>query len=122
MRFLALLAVLAALVPAPSRAAAPAARILAAENMYADIARQIAGPDAIVAAVMSNPDTDPHLFEASPAIAREIAHADIVVANGAGYDPWIELATRRRSPPRPDGAVDRRAGPCRAGRQPASVV
>ena len=90
MRLLTLLAVLAALVPAPSRAAAPAARILAAENMYADIARQVAGPDAVVAAVMSNPDTDPHLFEASPAVAREIARADIVVANGAGYDPWMD--------------------------------
>ena len=90
MRFLTLLAVLAALAPAPSRAAAPGARILAAENMYADIARQIARPGAVVTAVMSNPDTDPHLFEASPSVAREIARADIVVENGAGYDPWMD--------------------------------
>ncbi len=90
MRFLTLLAVLAALAPAPSRAAAPAVRILAAESMYADIARQIAGPDAHVAAAIANPATDPHLFEASPSVAREIARADIVVANGAGYDPWMD--------------------------------
>ncbi len=70
-------------------AAAPRPRILAAENMYADIAAQIAGPRVRVSAVMSNPDTDPHLFEASPATARAVARADIVVVNGAGYDPWM---------------------------------
>jgi len=73
MRFLPLLTVLAALAPAPSRAAAPAVRIPAAESMYADIARQIAGPDAHVAAAIANPATDPHLFEASPSVAREVA-------------------------------------------------
>ena len=70
-------------------AAAPRPRILAAENMYADIAAQIAGPLVRVTAVMSNPDTDPHLFEVTPSVARAVAGADIVVMNGAGYDPWM---------------------------------
>ncbi len=70
-------------------AAAPRPRILAAENMYADIAAQIAGPRVTVTAVMSNPDTDPHLFEVTPSVGRAVARADIVVVNGAGYDPWM---------------------------------
>ena len=69
--------------------AAPPIRILAAETVYADVARQLAGPAAQVSAVLANPDTDPHLFEASPSVARAVAQADIVVANGAGYDPWM---------------------------------
>lgn len=89
MRALLPLAALLCLAPGSVRAAMPT-RIVAAENMYADIARQIAGPDAKVTAVMSNPDTDPHLFEASPSVARAIAGADIVVENGAGYDPWMD--------------------------------
>ena len=39
---------------------------------------------------MSNPDQDPHLFEVSPAIIRQVVAAQIVVYNGADYDPWIE--------------------------------
>jgi len=63
--------------------------IVAAENFYGDVARQIAGPGAKVTSVLSNPDQDPHLFEASPSVARDIADARIVVYNGADYDPWM---------------------------------
>ena len=38
---------------------------------------------------MSNPDTDPHTFEASPSVAREISQAKLIVQNGVGYDDWI---------------------------------
>ncbi len=69
--------------------AEPALRIVAAENFYADVARQIAGPDAVVSAILSNPDSDPHMFEASPSVARALAGASIVIANGADYDPWM---------------------------------
>ncbi len=40
--------------------------------------------------ILANPDEDPHLFEASPSTARQIADARIVVYNGADYDPWME--------------------------------
>ena len=66
-----------------------AIRIAAAENFYADMARQIAGPDAAIDAILSNPNQDPHDFEASPATARLIADADIAIYNGADYDPWM---------------------------------
>ncbi|HET7879279.1 MAG TPA: zinc ABC transporter substrate-binding protein [Acetobacteraceae bacterium] len=63
--------------------------IVAAENVYGDVARQVAGPDAKVSSVLSNPDQDPHLFEASASVARLLSGAAIVVYNGAGYDPWM---------------------------------
>ncbi len=75
--------------PSAATAAVAPVRIVAAETVYADVARQLAGPAARISAVLSNPDTDPHLFEASPSVARAVAGADIVVANGAGYDPWM---------------------------------
>jgi zinc/manganese transport system substrate-binding protein len=65
-------------------------RIVAAENFYADMARRIAGPGADIAAILSNPNQDPHDFEASPATARLVADADLVIYNGADYDPWME--------------------------------
>jgi len=75
--------------------------IVAAENFYADVARQIAGSHASVSSIMSNPDQDPHLFEASPAVSRLLSGAAIVVYNGADYDPWMpKLLTAARSPRR----------------------
>ncbi|AJY29390.1 periplasmic solute binding family protein [Burkholderia thailandensis 34] len=66
-----------------------ALKIVAAENFYGDVAKQIGGARVAVSSVLSNPDQDPHLFEASPKVARELQHADLVIYNGADYDPWM---------------------------------
>ena len=71
-------------------AAAEPLSIVAAENFYGGIAQQIAGPGWTVTSILSNPDQDPHLFEASPAVARAVSAASIVVENGVGYDPWMD--------------------------------
>jgi zinc/manganese transport system substrate-binding protein len=76
------------ITPSLAQPVAPV-HIVAAENFYGDLARQIAGPDAAVTSILSNPDDDPHLFEADPATARALASAGIVIANGADYDPWV---------------------------------
>jgi zinc/manganese transport system substrate-binding protein len=64
--------------------------IVAAENFYGDVARQIGGPEVAVTSIMSAPQQDPHQFEPGPAAARALAAADIVIYNGADYDPWME--------------------------------
>ncbi len=76
---------------APSAAtAASATKITAigAENEYADVIAQVGGKYVQVSSIMSNPNTDPHTFEASPAVAREISAARLIVQNGVGYDNW----------------------------------
>jgi zinc/manganese transport system substrate-binding protein len=65
-------------------------RIVAAENFYGDLAAQIGGAHVAVASILSNPDTDPHLFESSASTARAVADAQIVISHGAEYDPWID--------------------------------
>ncbi|MGH6727358.1 MAG: metal ABC transporter solute-binding protein, Zn/Mn family [Pseudolabrys sp.] len=78
------------LAPAPSaRAADGKIAVVAAENFYGGVVQQIGGPQVEVVSVMSNPDQDPHLFETSPAVARQLAAAQIVIYNGADYDPWM---------------------------------
>jgi zinc/manganese transport system substrate-binding protein len=62
---------------------------IGAENEYADVIGQIGGPYVHVTAIMSNPNTDPHTFEASPAVAREVSAAQLVVQNGVGYDTFM---------------------------------
>jgi zinc/manganese transport system substrate-binding protein len=61
---------------------------IGAENEYANVIQQIGGKYVQVSAIMSNPNTDPHTFEASPAVAREISAASLIVQNGVGYDTW----------------------------------
>lgn len=93
-----LAACLACFVPCFAYAAIP---VVAAENFYGDIVRQIGGDQVQVTSILSNPDTDPHLFQANPSIARAFATARIIVLNGAGYDPWAErLAAASQSPER----------------------
>ncbi|HJS87045.1 MAG TPA: zinc ABC transporter substrate-binding protein [Acetobacteraceae bacterium] len=75
--------------PALGWAAAPIS-VVAAENFYGDVAQQIGGPAVTVTSVLSNPGQDPHLFEASPSVARSISAARIVVYSGIDYDPWME--------------------------------
>jgi zinc/manganese transport system substrate-binding protein len=90
-------------VPAWAQQGKPPIAIVAAENFYGDVARQIAGPNATITSILSNPDDDPHLFEANPSTARALSAADIVVYNGAEYDPWVAKllaaakSTHRRS-------------------------
>ena len=94
------LAVLLALAAAPGAQAADGKiAIVAAENFYGDIARQIGGERVAVVSIMSNPDQDPHLFETTPAVARSLASAQVVVFNGADYDPWMEKLLK--ASPRP---------------------
>lgn len=81
-------AALLALVVAAAAAPARPIKIVAAENVYGDIARQIGGADVAVASILANPDQDPHEFEASPSTARALADAAIVIYNGAAYDQW----------------------------------
>jgi zinc/manganese transport system substrate-binding protein len=60
-----------------------------AENEYANVLAQIGGRYVHVAAVLDNPNTDPHTFEASPQMAQQVSSAQLIVQNGAGYDSWM---------------------------------
>ncbi len=62
---------------------------IGAENEYASVIAQIGGKYVHADAIMSNPNTDPHTFEASPAVAREVSAAQLVVQNGVGYDTFM---------------------------------
>ena len=69
----------------------PGGKIVAvgAENEYADVIQQVGGQYVQVSAIMSNPNTDPHTFEASASVARVVSAAQLVVQNGVGYDTFM---------------------------------
>ena len=75
---------------------APDGTIIAvgAENEYADVIQQVGGKYVQVSAIMSNPGTDPHTFEASASVGRLVNAAQLVVQNGLGYDTFMDSIER----------------------------
>jgi zinc/manganese transport system substrate-binding protein len=80
----------------------PSAAIVAvgAENEYADVISQVGGTYVKAAAIMSDPATDPHTFEASAQVAREVSAAQLVVQNGLGYDTFMKTVENAAPNPR----------------------
>jgi zinc/manganese transport system substrate-binding protein len=87
------LAITLATLPA-ARAAESKIAVVAAENFYGDVAQQIGGDRISVTNVLRNPDQDPHLFEIAATTVRQVAGAQVVVYNGAAYDPWMDNILR----------------------------
>ena len=63
-------------------------RVVAAENFWGSIARQIGGTHVIVSSIIVNPALDPHSYEPTSTDARTMAVAQLAIINGVGYDPW----------------------------------
>jgi zinc/manganese transport system substrate-binding protein len=64
-------------------------RVVAAENVWGSVAAQIGGRGVRVTSIISSPNADPHLFATDATDAAALARAQVVVENGAGYDPWM---------------------------------
>jgi len=64
-------------------------KIVAAENFYGDIAKDIGGKYVEAVSIMRNPNQDPHLFSSNWSTAKSVATANIIIYNGLGYDNWI---------------------------------
>ena len=64
--------------------------VVAAENFWGSIVKQLAGSRGSVSSVITNPNTDPHDYEPKPSDGRAIASARYVIENGIGYDTWVQ--------------------------------
>src|SRR5262249_11056140 len=63
--------------------------VVAAENFWGSLVRQLGGTHVRVLSLVSDPNADPHDYESSAQAARAVAGARYVVQNGAGYDGWM---------------------------------
>ncbi|TLP71914.1 metal ABC transporter substrate-binding protein [Nesterenkonia sphaerica] len=63
--------------------------VVASIDVYANLAAQIAGDTAEIEAIVDNPAIDPHSYEASPQDRLRIEQADVLIANGGGYDTFL---------------------------------
>jgi zinc/manganese transport system substrate-binding protein len=63
--------------------------VVAAENVYGNIASQIGGPHVSVTSILTSPTADPHLFEPGTSNGLAVSTAKVVLQNGLGYDAFM---------------------------------
>lgn len=85
-RFVSLL--LALLLSWAPPATAQPLEVVASFSILGDMAGRVGGGD-VKLTVLIGPDSDAHGFEPTPADARRLAGADIILANGLGFEPWL---------------------------------
>lgn len=73
----------------PAAESSTAITAVGAENQYANVISQVGGQYVHASAIESNPNTDPHTFEASASVAQLVGRAGLVVQNGLGYDTFM---------------------------------
>ncbi|MCZ3573686.1 zinc ABC transporter substrate-binding protein [Lactobacillus paragasseri] len=63
--------------------------IVTTTNVYSDIAKNIVGKYGTATAIIDKSSVDPHDFDPTTADAKKLTKANIIVANGLGYDSWM---------------------------------
>lgn len=77
-------------------------QVVAAENVWGSLVSQLGGSHVRVTSIIDSPGADPHDYEPTAADGRRVATADLVIANGIGYDRWA--ARMMAANPRPTRA------------------
>ncbi len=85
---LAALAALAVATVSPCWAA-DKLRVVTTFTILGDIVRNV-GREHVALTTLVGPDADAHVYEPTPADARALARADLVVVNGLGFEGWID--------------------------------
>jgi zinc/manganese transport system substrate-binding protein len=65
-------------------------QVVAAENFYGDIARQLGGNHVSVTSILSDPNVDPHEYQSNVQTGITVSKANLVIENGGGYDDWMD--------------------------------
>ncbi|GGW95975.1 metal ABC transporter solute-binding protein, Zn/Mn family [Streptomyces chartreusis] len=79
-------------------AAASAIPVVASTNVYGDLARRIGGAKVQVTSIISDPDQDPHSYEASTRNQLALSKAEVVIENGGGYDDFVDRMLKSAGP------------------------
>jgi zinc/manganese transport system substrate-binding protein len=84
-RFLTTIALLGFVVPAMANEPLP---VVASFSILADMVKQVGGPHVEVTSLVG-PNSDAHVFDPTPADAKRLAAAKLVVVNGLGFEGWL---------------------------------
>ena len=79
---------LSAPAASPSLAAEPL-KVVASFSILGDLVAEVGG-DHVEVTTLVGPNGDAHVYEPTPADARDTAAADLVVVNGLGFEGWLD--------------------------------
>lgn len=77
----------------PQGAQAAPLEVVTSFSILGDLLRQVGGERVKVTALVG-PGGDAHDYQPRPSDARRVKGATLVVANGLGFDPWLERLAR----------------------------
>lgn len=92
-------------------------RVVASFSILADLLQNVGG-NAIDVSTLVGPDADAHVFEPRPADAKRLAHADLVVVNGLGFEGWMDRLVRSSGYQGPITIASAGITPRRFGKEP----
>lgn len=72
-----------------ARAAEPAVKAIASFSILGDMVRQVGG-ERVQVITLVGPDGDAHVYQPTPADAKNVAAATIIFVNGLGFEGWID--------------------------------
>lgn len=75
-------------------------RVVATFSILHDMASQVGGPQ-VEATALVGPDSDAHVYEPTAADVRTLAAADLLIANGLGFEHWLQRLTAAAGYKRP---------------------
>ena len=96
-----LLVPLAACSPPPAPGETGGIRVVTSTNVWGDVVNQVCGSLVTVTSIISAPSADPHSYEANARDKLALSRAALVVANGGGYDDFVDTMLSGLSAPPP---------------------
>jgi zinc/manganese transport system substrate-binding protein len=81
--------VLCLLLLIPSLGFAAPVKVVTSFSVLQDLVQQVGG-EQVELTNLVGPNGDAHVYQPSPADAQAVAHADLLVINGLGFEGWME--------------------------------
>lgn len=64
-------------------------KITTTTDFYGEVAQAVVGKKGQVTSIINQPNVDPHDYDPTPKTAKIVAGSQLVIANGLGYDSWM---------------------------------
>ncbi len=74
---------------APEAGAEGKIRVIASFSILGDMVKNVGG-ERLEVTTLVGPDGDAHVYEPTPAAARAVSAADLVIFNGLGFEGWMD--------------------------------
>jgi len=68
--------------------------VVASTDVWGSVASAIGGEHVKVTSIIDDPDKDPHEYQADARNQLAISHANVVIANGGGYDDFVSTMVK----------------------------